>query len=540
MTSELLQDLEKQLTPIPEDSLETFFPAVFFLEERREYFFELPGITQLMINNNCIDSKLPGRGIFQLSIADRLGLTCIQPVKDGQVVGSPFWVEVYSTKFPAPNEHSNFFQALVDDLYRKSANLPFTFENQTQRGVSELPRMPTLLFLYHFLRCAVESFEQAINTIVAEPHRVLADNPEQVMLYKASEVDSDVILSILQTPESWVETNEFHLSRLLQAEGRYYAPEHVWQRQPEETYDTPENRFVLHFLRQILTAVDKLPSLGWWKKLSSVGTNKIRELASILREAVAHPMFAEVGDLYHLPANSQVLMRREGYRELYKLWQQFNSSRHPLFDHWQQAIDMREIYYLYELWVFFKLINMVGWNNPCQKLAITISDELGVEYKSRAVFRNNEELIYNQTFHPNWNENKSYSLVMRPDYLWRSVNPKRQVILDAKFSMSITEKELEDENKIEDDPSSTIREGYPIRDNLYRMHTYRDALHGTQAAVILYPGTQSIFMSVKNHKLMDVTLEEVLHGTCERQSTQYEIESYLLDGIGAIPLRPYN
>ena len=540
MTSDLLQDLEKQLTRIPEESLESFFPAAFFLEERREYFVELPGVTRLMINNNYIDSKLPGRGIFQISIADRLGLTCIQPVKDGQQEGTPLWVEVYSTKFPAPYEHLKFFQALVDDLYRKSANLPFTFENQTQRGVSEIPHTPTLLFIYHFLRCAVVSFEQAINTILAEPHRVLSDHPEQVLLYQASEVDCDVILSILQKPESWVETSEFHLSKLLQTEGRYYAPERVWQRQPEETYDTPENRFVLHFLRQVLTAADKLPTLDWWKKLSSDGTNKIRELSSILREAVAHPMFAEVGELYHLPANSQVLMRREGYRELYKLWQQFNSSWQPLFDRWQQAIDMREIYYLYELWVFFKLIDLVGLNNPCQNLEMTISDERGVEYKSKAVFWNSEELIYNQTFHPKWNENKSYSLVMRPDYLWRSVNLKRQVVLDAKFSMYITEKELEDENKIEDESSSAIREGNPIRENLYRMHTYRDALHGTQAAVILYPGTQSTFMSVKNHRFMDVTLAEVLHGTCERHSTQLEIESYLLDGIGAIPLRPHN
>jgi predicted component of viral defense system (DUF524 family) len=73
---------------------------------------------------------------------------------------------------------------------------------------------------------------------------------------------------------------------------------------------------------------------------------------------------------------------------------------------------------------------------------------------------------------------------------------------------------------------------------LYKMHTYRDALVGTQAAVILYPGTKSVFMPVHNKRVKDITLEEVLAGKCERVSTDKVTETYILDGIGAIQLRP--
>jgi len=524
MISETLRALEKQLTPVPEKYLQHFSPAVCFLEERREYYIELPGITQLSINNIKFDSKLPEKGIFWVYIENSLGLACIQPMKDGRSEGNPLWVEVYSRKFPVPDEHLAFYQTLVGDLYQQAANLPFTFENITQRGVSEAPRMPTPLFIYHFLRCAVLAFEQASNTILAEPHRVLCDNPKQVMLHQTSEVDADVILSILQSHETWVESNDFYLSRLLQVEGRLYAPERVWQRQPEETYDTPENRFVLHFLRQVLTAADMLPTRSWWKAQSTDGVKKINELASILRQAIAHPMFAEVGDLYHIPFNSQVLMCREGYREIFKLWQQFNSSWQPLFDYWQQAVDVRKIHILYELWVFFKLINLVGESNPCQKVEIENSDAYGVKYLSKAIFQGGEVLIYNQTFHPRWKDCRSYSMVMRPDYIWLGENPSRQVVLDAKFSMSVTEKELENDNEIDGEQNSVVREGYPIRENLYKMHTYRDALVGTQAAVILYPGTETLFMTIEGKKRHHISLKEILSGE--------------MNGIGAIPFSP--
>ena len=83
--------------------------------------------------------------------------------------------------------------------------------------------------------------------ILAAPHRQLHDNPDLVSLAEVTEADADVLLDILQAPERWVRATGFPLANVCKG----YAPTHVWQRRPEETTDTPENRFALAFLRQV-------------------------------------------------------------------------------------------------------------------------------------------------------------------------------------------------------------------------------------------------------------------------------------------------
>jgi predicted component of viral defense system (DUF524 family) len=244
-------------------------------------------------------------------------------------------------------------------------------------------------------------------------------------------------------------------------------------------------------------------------------------------------------------------MRREGYREVTQLWQQFHSARRPLFDHWAEAIDNRAVHWLYELWVYFKLINLIGEFAKCQEMRIDYSDEQGIEYKSVAVFEGRKALHYNQTFHPCAKEFHSYSMVLRPDFYWFDPIKGRRVVLDAKFSMNIHEVEFANDAEIDGEESlgdsehrpisggdRVIREGTPVRDNLYKMHAYRDALVGTQAAVILYPGTQTIFMPTIGKRIHDITLKEILFGNPDHERTHPSSFPVDLEGIGALPLRP--
>jgi hypothetical protein len=136
-------------------------------------------------------------------------------------------------------------------------------------------------------------------------------------------------------------------------------PRRVWQRLPAETFDSAENRFVLAFLEQLLIAAESLPAQPWWKNVPSEHKAAIRALSSLLRQTIYHPMFAEVGALAHLPLSSQVLLRREGYRDLLLLWQRFHQARRPLFEPLQQAIDLRDIARVYEMWVFFALVQKI-------------------------------------------------------------------------------------------------------------------------------------------------------------------------------------
>jgi predicted component of viral defense system (DUF524 family) len=66
-----------------------------------------------------------------------------------------------------------------------------------------------------------------------------------------------------------------------------------------------------------------------------------------------------------------------------------------------------------------------------------------------------------------------------------------------------------------DDDAATYK-----RADLYKMHTYRDAIIGMKTAFVVYPGTEFVFFERSGAKREDPTSITVA------------------DGVGAVPLRP--
>ncbi len=338
-------------------------------------------------------------------------------------------------------------------------------------------RPPTPLFTLHYLCQHAPRLRDALSTVLGAPHRQLRDRPEFLPLHEASEVDADVLVGILHSPDEWVPARGSALAERLHG----YAPARVWQRQPEESFDTPENRFVLSFLGELRTAAEALPGAPWWGSVSAERREVVVRMASTLRHTATHSMWAEVGSMQRFPSASQVLLRREGYRDLLELWQLFHQSRRPLFEPLRHAMDVRDVATLYEMWVYFALMEEIAVlfdGSPVVDLVVT--DEKGLGWRSVARFGRLGELIYNQTF--NRSSRSSYSVPLRPDFTWRRQG-KAEVVLDAKFRMDV--QALLDED---DDTAAAT----PKRADLYKMHTYRDAL-GVRAAVSVYPGTESVF-----------------------------------------------
>jgi len=89
-------------------------------------------------------------------------------------------------------------------------------------------------------------------------------------------------------------------------------------------------------------------------------------------------------------------------------------------------------------------------------------------------------------------------------------------VLDAKFRL--------DAPRVEELDEPAQAEALPQATDLYKMHTYRDAL-GVRAAVALYPGEQGVFYDRRTRRRRtDLTLHELIFGDFE--------------GVGAIPFRP--
>ncbi len=103
---------------------------------------------------------------------------------------------------------------------------------------------------------------------------------------------------------------------------------------------------------------------------------------------MGHPIFADLGPLHHLPLTSQVLLRRDGYREMLDLWRRFHQARRPLFAPLQHAMDVRDVATLYEFWAYFALTkgNRRGSLGEKPVVNLRLSDEGGLEQPTEARF----------------------------------------------------------------------------------------------------------------------------------------------------------
>lgn len=489
-----------------------FKPAVLCIYEWLSYWLDLPGVDVLLVGTNQI--KPVHGNLFHLRFENQLGLAKLHSMNSGKSVSEPVFVEVISRKFNTPQIHLEFYTSLLNDLFQRLARLPFTYQAPTGRTVVEALRPPTPLFTYHFLKQYGLELRSALNVILASPHRVLINAESFVPLAMASDLGPDTVLEMIQHSSQWQKAENHPLAKRLGG----FVPARIMQHLPEETFDTPENRFILNFLRILQFSTGNLFTQSWWKYVPSQDRQTVAETHSLFQQSIAHPVFEEVGDQTILPLNSQVLLRKDGYRQMLTLWQKFQQARRPLFEPLHQAIEVRDVATLYEFWAFFALVEQIGSNFGIPPvLELNTSDEKGLEWLSKARFGSFGILMYNRTF-SSWGHSNfhSYSTSMRPDYTW-VVNDKVQMIFDAKFSLSSQD-------------VSTVAEGVednlvtrPSLNDLYRMHTYRDALD-LKAAVILNPGKTPVFFDRQRGKLSNPSLSECLSGD--------------LNGIGAIPMRP--
>jgi predicted component of viral defense system (DUF524 family) len=292
----------------------------------------------------------------------------------------------------------------------------------------------------------------------------------------------------------------------------------------------------------VLYWCDELQRLNYWQKAQS-HQPELQTLREFVRFLRADPLFADVGELEIFPASSQVLLRRDGYRECLQVYRLLHIARAPIFDHLQDAIDNRRIDQLYEFWCFFRLAEELAkiLGNRQQPLFSALeSDEGGLRHGLSANLGNGYQLFYNRTFSHGKGSGRSYSVSLRPDFSLFSLMKDEQmkdeqllVVFDAKFRFD--EKDIQPSQPLEEEMDDAQQEGDTERlakhADICKMHTYRDALK-CRAAVVLFPGKEGdgIFYDKNEGKLeCCVTL---------RALTRHIIKGKSWEGVGALPLVP--
>ena len=487
----MLASISPAPTPVPDHLSHHLRPATHTVPEWQPLRFDTGGGWRWSVAGRELPEQAFGGCEYRFE--NRVGTVHLHRWRDG--CRESLVVEVLSNKASTPDAHLTLFRQLEADLHRRCAALAFTFDGDTGRGVSEALRPPSPLFTLQFLSRYADELAQALHIVAGSPHRLLRDRDDWVPTGAASDLDADTLLAIVGHPEHLARSDRLPLAQRLHG----LAPTRIWQRLPEETFDTAENRFVRGFCESLAAAADALPRQPWWRSVPRTKLTRISEARSAVGLALLSEPLVDAGPMRRLPTSSQVLLRRDGYLELRYLWQRFQLARRPLFGALAEALDLRDVATLYEMWVFLELVAEL---EQVTGVAPTVHIEPELRRTGQtavAHFGDAGKLLYNQG-------REGYSGLLRPDFLWHTAGRDR-VAFDAKFRLTADELSGNDVAR---------------RADLDKMHAYRDALR-LDAAVCVYPGDVSRFYSTDGAREEGPLVAQVVNG---------------LAGAGALAWRP--
>lgn len=433
-------------------------------------------------------------------------------------------VEVLTQKLDYYEE----FQQLLQQISDYHAELLVRFDTATEAtfGVSldnEISPMSELMSfrrmfrggrLSAYVREIVNNPSIKIKPTLVKEDLPFATNPDWIALSK-SPFDYD-----------------YQIGGILKGYFSGYTPTCIPNRKIEQSNDTPDNRFVksaLLLLKERLVRLQqKMPKKYAASKVAMKSWHE--ELETLLME----PFWREIGPCYHYP-NSMVLATRKGYREFLIFYLAFGLSIKMENEGSLLSIggDIKPVFHLYEMWCYLmihKILSSITGLEGKPNLTFAKKDK---HFQRDLISKNDKPIIFNYYYGDQkvlislyYNKNfkivddkteqwaDSYSGVFNPDV---SISIAFDTQLhwlhfDAKYRLDMSKWKAE---LLDDNPKSSFK-----REDIHKMHTYRDAVLGTRGSYVLFPGSES------NSEIY------------VRNPDKGYREEYLMPSVGAFPLKP--
>ncbi len=318
----------------------------------------------------------------------------------------------------------------------------------------------------------------------------------------------------------------------------------------ESSVDSSANQFVKFALERwrsvalelldVLSAASQKVESGPLRR----GQQIAAEVGAQLDEYLAHPLFKEVSALRRMPTSDQVLLKRAGYREVFRTFAMTESGPTVRINHGDMtdvfAASQRNIATLYEFWCFLAVVDSLGrvcGEDQTARAFTVAGDGISLTMRSGEASKLSwsirrggrplrAEIFFNRTFAGADDRRGSWSQAMRPDCSVR-IRPEGSTPLrvsaqelevwlhfDAKYRVDNLLAQLTSEADSDELFAGSTPSGGAKRDDLLKMHAYRDAISRTAGAYVLYPGSE--IKDFRRHP----GFKEVL------------------PGLGAFPLRP--
>ena len=417
-------------------------------------------------------------------------------------------IEVRSKKIDYINQYSS----MIADLSQQALSLIFEVNSPLYQEF-ELDKKEKNTFYEDFMFLEYlfkeENLPSIFEYLSKNLHSQLKNHNETVPISFASNVNQNTLKHIVTKPNNLFKTGlNLEISNKLNG----HMPYKIEQIKHEDIINIPENRFFKYFLEIIQNLIDKLlfnSNEGYIK-------DKLLDFKDETNYYLSKKFFNEISTMDYVPFNSQILQKKEGYREIFHYFLMLEFSFRL---NWNEINDQfkgleKKLSELYEYWCYFNLLKVL---NKLSTDKINFEDVFEINkdkwsmsikkgVKSLKKFNINLynydikiELFYNLKFSDK-SRYKSYSLAFKPDYtLLITIGENIHYIhFDAKYRSELevadfyskiekTNKDIDEEIEKRD---SLEEKDYIFKDgDIYKMHTYKDSILKTEGSYVLYPGS---------------------------------------------------
>jgi len=434
--------------------------------------------------------------IYIINFQNYVGLSRIGPVK----------IEISNRKI-----NKKQYQSLLSYITRQYTNLVYQFSKTRERynqgdishtgysteriKVGKNLDFVNLLFLKQRLLDSSGShstISEIVNLILKEPHYKIQRDFVDTPVEQAAQIEPYQLINAVSNGDNLIQLRENHKLRksALAIQLKHHFPVTIKQERKYHSFDTAENRFIKYFLDDLVQWLSQLK-----KRLCAAEKtyfnpeieDDINQLYFPIKTCLDDPLWQEVSAMRFIPTNSQVLQRKEGYRQLLSLYSLMQLASHYNFNSFdfKNLLESKDTNILYEYWCFFILKDILdklsGEPEGFESLVKQTTEQMNQEMAEGTwlYYQNNIQLGFNITFNKG---DGSYSQVYRPDFIIKKNN--EILIFDAKHKLQ----------GWDDDYSK------PKKEDIDKMHTYKDAINNAVGAFILYPGEHDVFYQYPGSK----------------------------------------
>ena len=219
-------------------------------------------------------------------------------------------IEVRSKKI----DYFNQYSAMIADLSQHALSLIFEVNSPLYQefeldSSDKKTYYEDFMFLEYLFRD--DNLPSIFEYLSKNLHSQLRNHVETVPISFASNVNQNTLKNIVSKPNKLFKSNA---DLLIVDKLNGYIPSELEQIKHEDVIDIPENRFFKYFLELIHELVERL--------LESSKEGYIKDKLLSFRDEISYYLsnkfFNHISSMDYVPFNSQILQKKEGYREIFQ------------------------------------------------------------------------------------------------------------------------------------------------------------------------------------------------------------------------------